>query len=54
MGEVYLQDAPYHAGEGAVDYHLPFAEQQAQYVQLLRFLREELCVKHGKKVCETI
>jgi hypothetical protein len=52
VGEVYLQDAPYHAGEGAVDYHLPFAEQQAQYVELLRFLREELCVKHGKKVCE--
>jgi len=32
VGEVYLQDAPYHAGSGAVDYHLNFVEQQAQYV----------------------
>ena len=50
VGEVYLQDAPYHAGAGAVDYRQPFAVQQAEYVALLRFLRQELCVKHGKRV----
>ena len=30
VGEVYLQDAPFHTGSGAVDYHLPFPEQQAE------------------------
>eukprot|EP01043_Picozoa_sp_COSAG02_P058621 COSAG02_NODE_7328_length_3061_cov_5.107698_4_plen_225_part_00 len=50
VGEVYLQDAPYHTGQGAVDYKLPLEAQQLQYVELLRFLRQELCVKHGKKV----
>lgn len=42
--------APFHAGAGAVDYSLPYAQQQAEYVALLSFLREELCVKHGKRV----
>ena len=50
VGEVYLQDAPFHAGAGAVDYRQPFATQQAEYVALLEFLRAELCVKHGKRV----
>lgn len=50
VGEVYLQDAPYHAGNGAVDYHQDYVTQQAEYVALLQFLRAELCVKHGKKV----
>ena len=42
--------APFHAGAGAVDYSQPYAQQQAEYVALLEFLREELCVKHGKRV----
>ena len=48
VGEVNVDDFPYHVGVQAVDFSLPFAAQQAQYVKLISFLREVVCVKHGR------
>lgn len=47
VGETYLHETPYHTGNGAV----PFGDKENEkkhYVELLRFLREEVCVKHNK------
>ena len=48
VGETNVIDFPYHAGDGAVDYALPVSEQIAQYVKLISWLRDLICVKHGK------
>ncbi len=47
VGETYLHDTPYHIGNGAVRYGNR-QEEQDQLVRLITFLREEVCVKHGK------
>lgn len=47
VGETYLHDTPYHIGNGAVDYGDTETEK-AQFIRLIRFLREEICVKHQK------
>lgn len=47
VGETYLHDAPYHVGNGAVEYGDIEAEKDA-FVELINFLREEVCIKHNK------
>lgn len=47
VGETYLHDTPYHAGNGAVTYGDKDLEQRI-FVELLEFLRQEVCVRHGK------
>lgn len=47
VGETYLHDTPYHTGNGAVPYG--DKEQEKRYfVELIDFLREEVCVKRDK------
>jgi len=51
VGETYLEDTPYHTGNGAVPLRGQFADpatEKDKYVKLLNFLREEVCVKHGR------
>lgn len=47
VGETYLHDTPFHTGNGAVPYGDILQEKEA-FVELLNFLREEVCQKHGK------
>ena len=47
VGETYLHDTPYHAGNGAVFYGDTVKEKES-FVELIRFLREELCEKRDK------
>lgn len=47
VGETYLHDTPYHVGNGAVKYGNKEQEKKA-FVELIKFLREEICVRHGK------
>ncbi len=47
VGETYLHDTPYHTGNGAVIFG-DAAEEQAAFIKLIEFLREEVCVKHDK------
>ncbi len=49
VGETYLHDTPYHIGNGAVKYG-EIKKEKEQFVKLIRFLREEVCVKHNKKM----
>lgn len=61
-GETYLDDTPYHTGNGAVVYgEKPNYRMQSfgtcdkepekkQFVYLLNFLRDEICVKNNKKL----
>ena len=49
IGETYLNDAPYHIGNGAINYG-DTENEKRQFVKLLKFLREEVCVKHNKKL----
>ncbi len=49
VGETYLHDTPHHAGNGAVSYASDdYAAQQQQFVELIRFLRTEICERHDK------
>lgn len=51
VGESYLFDTPYHIGNTAVPMHdedLPREKQMEMFVALLRFLREEICIRHGR------
>jgi hypothetical protein len=53
VGETYLYDTPFHTGNGAVRYqgaeHDPIRPEEVDdFVTLLRFLREEVCAKHGR------
>ena len=47
VGETYLHDTPYHVGNGAVEYG-DIEEEKKTFVELIRFLREEICVRHKK------
>jgi hypothetical protein len=47
VGETYLHDTPYHVGNGAVQYGKP-EEEKKTFVELINFLRDEICVKHNK------
>lgn len=47
VGETYLHDTPYHVGNGAVEYGNA-VEEKKTFIELIRFLREEICVKHNK------
>lgn len=52
VGETYLFDAPYHAGNTAVPLHDPKVNRAAQierFISLIRFLREEICFRHGRR-----
>jgi len=49
VGETYLHDTPYHIGNGAVKYGDTEREKE-QFVKLISFLREEVCVKRNKKI----
>jgi hypothetical protein len=51
VGETYLEDTPYHIGNGAVPYRGQFVNpltEKDKFVRLINFLREEVCIKHGK------
>lgn len=51
IGETYLFDTPYHCGNTAVPLHgkeVDPAWSQRQYANLLRFLREEICIRHER------
>ena len=47
VGETYLHDTPYHVGNGAVEYGERENEIKT-FVELINFLREEICQKRGK------
>lgn len=49
VGETYLHDAPYHCGNGAVEYGDKKKEID-DFIFLINFLREEVCVKHNKYI----
>jgi hypothetical protein len=52
VGETYLFDAPFHAGNTAVPLHdatVDRAAQIARFITLIHFLREEICVRHGRR-----
>lgn len=52
VGETYLFDTPFHTGNGAIHYTeaLSAATKQEHFKRLLHFLREEICVKHERKL----
>ena len=47
VGETYLHDTPYHIGNGAVPYG-DMEEEKKYFVELINFLRGEVCVRHNK------
>lgn len=47
VGETYLYDTPFHTGNGAVKYG-DKTEEQNMFVELINFLVDEVCKKHGK------
>lgn len=47
VGETYLYDTPYHTGNGAVPYG-DIEQEKRYFVELIKFLREEICVRHDK------
>lgn len=50
-GETYLHDTPFHVGNGPNPLHGQFAEAEKEhdrFVRLISFLRQEVCVKHGR------
>ena len=51
VGETYLFDTPHHGGNTAVPLHderFSRAELVDRFTRLIHFLREEVCVRHGK------
>lgn len=50
VGETYLHDTPHHGGNGAVPYGDDLEKEQRLFVQLIQFLREEICVRHNKRL----
>lgn len=51
VGETYLMDTPWHGGNTAVplyDGTLTREEKTDRFIELLNFLREEVCVRHGR------
>lgn len=49
-GETYTHNIPYHIGNGPVDYKNRYEESIRIHARLMNLLREEVCVKRGKKV----
>lgn len=47
VGETYLHETPYHVGNGAVPYG-DILKEKEYFVELIKFLREEICVKRNK------
>lgn len=47
VGETYLHDTPHHVGNGAVRYGNT-DEEKKTFIELINFLREEICVRHNK------
>lgn len=47
VGETYLHDTPFHIGNGAVKYGV-IEDEKNEFAELINFLREEVCIKHGK------
>lgn len=52
VGETYLFDTPFHTGNGAVHYteEISVETKQAHFKLLLNFLREQICVKHERRL----
>ncbi len=53
VGETYLFDTPHHMGNTAVPLHDPAVGRDRQierFQRLLTFLREEICVRHNKRL----
>lgn len=51
VGETYLFDTPYHGGNTAVplfDESIDREEKIRRFTMLLQFLREEVCIRHGR------
>jgi len=51
VGETYLLDTPHHGGNSAVPLHdvaIAREEKIRRFIILLQFLREEVCVRHGR------
>jgi hypothetical protein len=50
VGETYLFDTPFHTGNGAVLYRGESVREEEieGFQQLLQFLREEICERHGR------
>lgn len=49
-GETYTHNIPYHCGNGPVDYKKDYDGSIEVHAGLLNMLREEVCVKRGKKI----
>ncbi len=49
-GETYLNNTPYHTGNGPVDYKNAYEESKEIHAALMNLLRDEVCVKRGKRV----
>ena len=49
-GETYLNNTPYHTGNGPVDYKNAYEESKGIHAALMNLLRDEVCVKRGKRV----
>ena len=47
VGETYLFDTPFHVGNGAVRYD-NIENEKETFVELINFLVQEVCHKHGK------
>jgi len=49
-GETYLNNTPYHTGNGPVDYRNAYEESKRVHARLMNLLRDEVCVKKNKRV----
>jgi hypothetical protein len=52
-GETYLLDTPHHTGNGPVQFHsvpVNLQREKERFVKLINFLREEICVRHNRKL----
>ena len=49
-GETYLNNTPYHTGNGPIDYKNAYEESKEIHAELMNLLRDEVCVKRGKRV----
>lgn len=49
-GETYTHSIPHHMGNGPVDYQNKYNESIETHAKLMQLLRDEVCVKRGKKV----
>jgi len=55
VGETYLFDTPFHCGNTAVPLHgngIQPEWSQSQYIRLLKFLRDEICVRYNRTLIQ--